>query len=96
MLKKVKEALGLQRCQIMLTGAAPIHIDVLEYFMSVGMPILELYGMSENSGPHTCNVIENWKPGTVGTRCPGCKTKIDAPDDDGEGEVGNDKHYIHF
>ena len=80
----------------MLTGAAPIHIDVLEYFMSVGMPILELYGMSENSGPHTCNVIENWKPGTVGTRCPGCKTKIDAPDDDGEGEVGNDKHYIHF
>ena len=87
-LKRVREALGLQRCQVMLSGAAPIHTDVLEFFMSVGLPILEVYGMSENSGPQTCNIIGKWKPGSVGVTCPGCKTKIDNPDEDGEGEVG--------
>ena len=55
--------------------------------MSVGMPVLELYGMSEDSGPHTCNTMDNWRLGSVGKAVPGCKTKIDQPDDSGEGEV---------
>ena len=71
----------------MLTGAAPIHRDVLEYLMSVGMPVLELYGMSEDSGPHTCNTISNWRLGSVGKVIPGVTTKIVEPDESGEGEV---------
>ncbi len=88
-LKKVREGLGLQRCAIMISGAAPIHKDVLEYLMSVGMPVMEVYGMSENSGPHSTNVPGHWKLGTVGKVCAGCITKIYNPDQDGEGEVGN-------
>ncbi|MGH0184835.1 UNVERIFIED_CONTAM: hypothetical protein FKN15_017449 [Acipenser sinensis] len=50
--KKVRAALGLDRCTMCFTGAAPITKDTLEYFMSLNLPIYELYGMSESSGPH--------------------------------------------
>jgi len=48
--KKVKGALGLDRCKICLTGAAPITKDTLEFFLSLNIPLMELYGMSESSG----------------------------------------------
>ena len=48
--KKVREALGLDRCHFPMTGAAPTNEDTLSYFMSVDIPLHELYGMSETSG----------------------------------------------
>ena len=50
--KNVKKALGLDQCRLRATGAAPITLNTLEYFMSLDMPLFELYGMSESSGPH--------------------------------------------
>ncbi|KAG7166016.1 Long-chain-fatty-acid--CoA ligase ACSBG2-like 2, partial [Homarus americanus] len=47
-LNKVKTALGLSRAHFLCSGAAPISKDVLEYFMSLDMPIMEGYGMSES------------------------------------------------
>lgn len=54
--KKVRAALGLDRCKTCFTGAAPITRETLEYFMSLNLPLMELYGMSESSGPHTVSV----------------------------------------
>lgn len=71
----------------MIVGAAPIHRSVLEYFMSVNMPILELFGMSENSGPQSFNRMDNWQLGSVGLPMLGTQVKIDSPDEKGEGEV---------
>ncbi|MFT7796920.1 long-chain-fatty-acid-CoA ligase ACSBG2-like [Arapaima gigas] len=51
--KRVRQVLGLDRCKACYTGAAPITKDTLEYFMSLGIPLYELYGMSESTGPHT-------------------------------------------
>ncbi len=48
--KKVREALGLDRCHFPMTGAAPTNEDTLSYFMSVDIPLHEIYGMSETSG----------------------------------------------
>ena len=48
--KKVRQALGLDRCHFPMTGAAPISQDTLEYFMSINIPLHELYGMSECAG----------------------------------------------
>jgi len=56
--KKVKLALGLDRCIAAFTGAAPISKNTLEHFMSVGIPIYEMYGMSECTGPHTFSAIK--------------------------------------
>jgi long-chain-fatty-acid--CoA ligase ACSBG len=46
----VKKELGFDRCKYFVSGAAPISTEVLEYFMSINMPIHEIYGMSETSG----------------------------------------------
>ena len=48
--KKVKNALGLDRCHFQMTGAAPTNEDTLTYFMSVNIPLYEIYGMSETTG----------------------------------------------
>jgi long-chain-fatty-acid--CoA ligase ACSBG len=47
---KIKEALGLDQCRYFASGAAPISKEVLEYFSSIGINIMEIYGMSETSG----------------------------------------------
>ena len=47
---QVKSGLGLDRCKYFVSGAAPISRDILEYFMSLNMPIMEIYGMSETAG----------------------------------------------
>lgn len=58
--KRVRAALGLDRCRACYTGAAPITKDTLEYFMSLNMQILELYGMSESTGPHTLSSVNSF------------------------------------
>lgn len=87
--KKVREALGLQRCKIFVVGAAPTRREVHDYFMSINIPLMELYGMSESSGPHTLNLIQQdgWRVGSCGKAIKGVQLKISDPDEDGEGEV---------
>ncbi|XP_058491860.1 long-chain-fatty-acid--CoA ligase ACSBG2-like [Solea solea] len=85
--KKVRAVLGMDRCKICFTGAAPITRDTLEYFMSLNMPLMELYGMSESSGPHSVSVNNNYRIPSCGKVMPGCKTKLDNPDNDGNGEI---------
>lgn len=48
--KNIKKALGFDRCETLLTGAAPIMRETMEYFMSIDLPLIELYGMSECTG----------------------------------------------
>uniref|UniRef100_A0A8C4IBH4 long-chain-fatty-acid--CoA ligase n=1 Tax=Dicentrarchus labrax TaxID=13489 RepID=A0A8C4IBH4_DICLA len=85
--KKVRAALGLDRCKVCFTGAAPITKETLEYFMSLNIPVLELYGMSESSGPHTISLNEEYRITSCGKVLPGCQTKLDKPDEDGNGEI---------
>ena len=55
---KVREALGLDRCRFQITAAAPISEDTLNFFFSLDIPIYEIYGMSECSGPATISLPE--------------------------------------
>lgn len=59
--RKVRKALGLDRCRKCYTGAAPITKDTLEFFLSLDIPLLELYGMSESSGPHTVTLPDAFR-----------------------------------
>ena len=50
-------ALGLRRCRYAGSGAAPIAPEVLEFFIGIGVPVFELYGMTENSAVATANFV---------------------------------------
>ncbi len=81
--QKLKGQLGLDRLEMAVTGAAPIGKDVLEFFLSCGIIIHEVYGQSEDTGPTTFNnpFPGQRKHGTVGLPLPGVEVKIA---DDGE------------
>ncbi|XP_031696722.1 long-chain-fatty-acid--CoA ligase ACSBG2-like, partial [Anarrhichthys ocellatus] len=85
--KKVRDSLGLDRCKLCFTGAAPITKDTMEFFMSLNIPLLELYGMSESSCPHTISTDTYYHLTSCGKVMPGCKTKLGNPDEDGSGEI---------
>ncbi|XP_018018310.1 long-chain-fatty-acid--CoA ligase ACSBG2 isoform X2 [Hyalella azteca] len=85
--KKIKQVLGLDRCNIFLSGAAPIAPDIVRYFHSLNICLVEIYGMSESSGPHTSGIETAFKVGSAGRTMPGSMTKIQTPDAEGNGEV---------
>jgi long-subunit acyl-CoA synthetase (AMP-forming) len=74
--KKVRKQLGLDRSRIAVTSAAPISRDTLEFFLSLGVPICEVYGMSECTGPATASVPDNYRTGKAGFCLPGAELKI--------------------
>jgi long-chain-fatty-acid--CoA ligase ACSBG len=48
--RKVRQALGLDRCMFACSGAAPMTKETQEFFLSYNIPIYDIYGMSESSG----------------------------------------------
>jgi long-chain acyl-CoA synthetase len=72
---QVRALLGLDACQVALTGAAPIPRSILEWFNAIGIPLSEIYGMSECTGPMTWDAWQI-RPGTVGRAIPGCEVVI--------------------
>jgi len=75
-LSKVKAQLGLSKCTSCITGAAPISTETLQYFGSLGINIMELYGMSESSGITTWSSTACHMWGTCGYALPGYEVKI--------------------
>jgi len=74
-LSKARDALGLDKCRVFITGAAPIAIETLEYFGQLGMMIQNVYGMSESTGLTTVCTPSRNKFGTVGHSLPGIEVK---------------------
>lgn len=72
----LKRKLGLDRARLVISGAAPISPDILWYFWSIGVPIREVYGQTEGSGPTTIHQGEDIKLGTVGKPLPGVEVRI--------------------
>ena len=78
---RLKPALGLGRARICVSGAAPIAKEVLEFFASLDVRVLEVYGQSEDCGPTSFNLPDRAKLGSVGPAIEGIEVKIA---DDGE------------
>ncbi len=79
--KKVRARLGLDRARVLVTSAAPIARSTLEFFLSLGLPICEVYGMSECTGPGTISTPQRYRTGKAGFVFPGAELAIAA---DGE------------
>jgi long-chain-fatty-acid--CoA ligase ACSBG len=88
MFSKIKKAMGLQECQLFAYGAAPLKKKTLEFFKSIGIPIFNLYGMSESTGPQIFNFVGTpIDLLTAGVSFPGTETRIINSDKDGVGEI---------
>jgi long-chain acyl-CoA synthetase len=79
-LSKVREGLGMEEVTIAITAAAPIDPDLVKFFHTIGIPLHEIYGMSENTGPATVT-YPHIKFGSVGKPLPGVEVELE---DDGE------------
>ena len=77
MFRALKERVGLRRVRYAVSAAAPIAPEVLEFFMGLGVPIYELYGMTENAGVATVNFPRRVKLGTVGEPYEEIELRID-------------------
>src|SRR3954449_12460874 len=75
-LSKIRERLGLDRLEALNVGAAPCPAEVIEFFHALGLPLAELWGMSETCGGGCCNRPEQIKIGTVGPAAPGVEIKL--------------------
>ncbi|KAM9688820.1 long-chain-fatty-acid--CoA ligase ACSBG2 isoform 2-T2 [Trichechus inunguis] len=84
---KVRTALGLDHCHYFISGAAPLTQETAEFFLSLDIPIGEMYGMSESSGPHTVAICENYRIHSCGKILSGCKNMLYQPNKDGIGEI---------
>ncbi len=74
--RHLKKELGLMRTRLALSGAAPIAPEVLKYFHSLGIPVVEGWGMTEETGIGTVNRPGDIRLGTVGKPIPGVAIKI--------------------
>ena len=74
--RALRKKLGLLNVDNALSGAAPISPEILRFFMSLGVPIYEGYGMTENSAIATGNRPGKVKLGTVGVPQPGVEIKL--------------------
>ena len=73
---KIRHKIGLDRCRIAVSGAAPISREVLEFFFGIGLPIYEGYGMTECSAPSNLNRREHARIGSVGPALPGVEVRL--------------------
>ncbi|HET6314891.1 MAG TPA: AMP-binding protein [Chloroflexota bacterium] len=75
--KKILTALGLDQCKFAAGGAAPMPPELLRWYESLGLPIVEVYGMTENCGVSHATLPGVQRPGTVGVPYRGVQSRID-------------------
>jgi long-chain acyl-CoA synthetase len=80
-LAKVRHAIGLDQCSFASSAASPLAVDVAEFFAALGLPLVEVYGMTETTAVATGNRPGKVKIGTVGPALAGIEVRLA---DDGE------------
>ncbi len=65
-LNNVRKMIGIHRARFLVTGAAPISPDLVRWYLALGVPMLEVWGMTETCGASTGVPAERMKPGSIG------------------------------
>ena len=74
--RKLKERLGFENIRVAISAAAPISKEVLRFYQSIGMNLIEVYGQTEGTGATTVSPEDKTKFGTVGRPLKGIDIKI--------------------
>ncbi len=77
-LNNVRRMVGLNRVDLALTGAAPISPELIRWYLALGIPLREAWGMTETSGGGTVTPLGASKPGSIGMPGPGVEMRISA------------------
>lgn len=80
-LSKVRGALGFDRLIWLSSGAAPLSENLARFYAGLGLPIYEVYGMTESTGAVTGNRPDAYRLGSVGQASSGIELRLA---DDGE------------
>jgi long-chain acyl-CoA synthetase len=91
--RSLRKKLGMSRIRVALSGAAPIAPDVLEYMWSLGVPVREVYGQTENTALATASPADDVRMGEVGRPLPGVEARIA---DDGEILVRSPGNFLGY
>jgi long-chain acyl-CoA synthetase len=75
-LNNVKRMIGMDRVEVGLTAAAPISPDLIRWFLALGIPLREAWGMTETCGAGTATPVNGIRPGSIGLPGPGLEMRI--------------------
>jgi long-chain acyl-CoA synthetase len=89
----LRKMIGMDRGRFVFSGAAPIAPEVLWFFHSIGLPVREVYGQTEDAGPTSIHQGDDIKLGTVGKPFPGIEVRIA---EDGEILVRGDNVFMGY
>jgi long-chain acyl-CoA synthetase len=76
-LNNVRKLIGIHRARALFTGAAPISPDLVKWYLALGVPMLEVWGMTETCGAATYTPPGRIKPGMIGLACPYNEVRLD-------------------
>ena len=91
--RKIRAALGLDRCRLFVSGAAPLEMHTMRFFYAMGMSITEGFGMTECSGASHMNLFDRPAFGAVGPQLDGMTCRIA---DDGEVLLKGDNVFVGY
>jgi long-chain acyl-CoA synthetase len=76
-LDNVRKLIGIHRARFLVTGAAPISPDLVRWYLALGVPMLEVWGMTETCGGSTGVPVNHIKPGSIGPAASFNEVKLD-------------------
>ena len=76
-LNNVRKMIGIHRARFCVTGAAPISPDLVKWYLALGVPMVEVWGMTETCGAATYTPANRIKPGMIGPACPFNEVRLD-------------------
>ena len=76
-LNNVRKMIGIHRAQALLSGAAPISPELIRWYLALGIPMLEGWGMTESGALGTFSTVDQIRPGTIGRATDGVEVRVD-------------------
>lgn len=103
-LRALQNFIGLRQVRVALTGAAPIPPDVVRFFRTLGVPLIEVYGLTESTGMVTGHRLDDVSVGSVGVVTEGVQWRIASlgssagheGDDSGELQIKGDMVFAGY